>query len=60
MKRPANRILILNDEKLVFKGIHEGLNTAAKSMENPLEAFCRVKLYKKHFDGLSKMVVSKL
>ncbi|MBS0484585.1 MAG: aminotransferase class I/II-fold pyridoxal phosphate-dependent enzyme [Proteobacteria bacterium] len=36
MKKPLSRILIINDEKLVLKEFVKGLNSAAKSMENPL------------------------
>ena len=35
MKKPLSRILIINDEKLILKEFIKGLNTAAKSMENP-------------------------
>mgnify|MGYP001572202469 FL=1 len=36
MKKPASRILVINDEKLVLKELTKGLNAAAKSLENPL------------------------
>ncbi|MBV6448258.1 aminotransferase class I/II-fold pyridoxal phosphate-dependent enzyme [Nitrosomonas sp.] len=36
MKKPVSRILLINDEKLVLRELIKGLNTAAKSMENPL------------------------
>src|SRR6185503_1956980 len=36
MKKPASRILIINDEKLILKELIRGLNAAAKSLENPL------------------------
>ena len=36
MRKPVSRILIINDEKLILKELVKGLNTAAKSIENPL------------------------
>lgn len=35
MKKPVSRILVINDEPLILKEFVKGLNTAAKSMENP-------------------------
>ncbi|MEK6734950.1 MAG: aminotransferase class I/II-fold pyridoxal phosphate-dependent enzyme [Pseudomonadota bacterium] len=35
MKKPVSRILLINDEPLILKEFVKGLNTAAKSMENP-------------------------
>ena len=43
MRKPISRILIINDEKLILKEFLKGLNTAAKSIENPLGiVFCGV------------------
>lgn len=35
MKKPASRILIINDEKLVLKEFIKGLNAIAKTLQNP-------------------------
>jgi arginine decarboxylase len=36
MKKPVSRILIINHEKLVLKDLLKGLNSAAKTLDNPL------------------------
>src|SRR3954454_6951501 len=36
MKKPISRILVINDEKLVLRELIKGLNSAARSLENPL------------------------
>ncbi len=36
MKKPVSRVLIINDEPLVLKEFVKGLNSAARSLENPL------------------------
>src|SRR5213594_1438949 len=36
MKKPVSRVLIINDEPLVLKEFVKGLNSAARSLDNPL------------------------
>lgn len=36
MHKPLSRILVINDEKRVLKELIKGLNSAAKSLDNPL------------------------
>ena len=36
MRKPVSRILVINDEKLVLKELIKGLNSAARSLDNPL------------------------
>ena len=35
MLKPVSRILVINDEKLILNGLIKGLNSAAKSLDNP-------------------------
>ncbi|MGH8729414.1 MAG: ornithine decarboxylase [Burkholderiales bacterium] len=35
MKKPSSRILVINDEKLVLRELIKGLNSAARSLDNP-------------------------
>ncbi len=36
MRKPTSRILVINDETLILREFVKGLNTAAKSLDNPL------------------------
>jgi arginine decarboxylase len=36
MLQPVSRILVINDERLVLRELIKGLNSAAKSLDNPL------------------------
>jgi arginine decarboxylase len=36
MRKPVSHILVINDEKLVLKELIKGLNSAARSLDNPL------------------------
>ena len=36
MRKPISRILVINDEKLILRELIKGLNSAARSLENPL------------------------
>ncbi len=60
MKKPVSRILLINDEKLILKEFTNGLNAAAKSMENPLGiVFSGVTTaQKKHSNRLNKIAIS--
>lgn len=36
MRKPASRVPVINDEKLVLRDILKGLNAAVRSLDNPL------------------------
>ncbi|MBI2311987.1 MAG: aminotransferase class I/II-fold pyridoxal phosphate-dependent enzyme [Betaproteobacteria bacterium] len=36
MRKPASRVLVINDEKLVLRDLLKGLNAAGRSLDNPL------------------------
>ena len=36
MRKPVSRVLVINDESLVLKDLIKGLNSAAKTLDNPL------------------------